>query len=100
MNIGPTLRLLRVYHDLKQKDLATRLGIASSYLSGIEAGTKPASLALLQKYGSVFDLPVSSIVSWAEIGLPHGSGTEHRVAHLTEYMRRRLLSPAVKAFPT
>ncbi|GIK79176.1 MAG: hypothetical protein BroJett024_02810 [Alphaproteobacteria bacterium] len=64
--IGEALRLVRVYHDQKQSDLAERLGIVKSYLSEIERGEKKPTLALLEKYAQEFRLPISSILFFAE----------------------------------
>lgn len=64
--LAEALRLIRVYHDLKQKDAATRLGVSTSYISEIERGDKTPTLAVIQKYASAFDMPVSSIMFFAE----------------------------------
>lgn len=64
--LGEALRLIRVYHDLKQKQVAERLDISTSYLSEIEKGHKVPSLDLIQRYSQVFGLPVSSIMFFAE----------------------------------
>lgn len=64
--IHRALKLLRSYHGLKQKVLAERLELSPSHLSEIEAGTKPVSYDLLEKYAKVFDIPVSSITIFAE----------------------------------
>jgi transcriptional regulator with XRE-family HTH domain len=64
--LGEALRLIRVYHDLKQKQVAERLDISTSYLSEIEKGHKTPSLDLIQRYSSIFGLPVSSIMFFAE----------------------------------
>jgi len=64
--IGEALRLIRVYHDLKQKQAAERLRISSSYLSEIEKGHKVPTLELVQRYSDEFKLPVSSIMFFAE----------------------------------
>ena len=47
--LGEALRLIRVYHDLKQKQVAERLDISTSYLSEIEKGHKTPSLELIQR---------------------------------------------------
>ena len=73
--IHRALKLLRSYHNLKQKDLAARLGLSPSHLSEIESGSKPVSYELLEKYSKVFDIPVSSITLFAEAaqsGQPKG----------------------------
>lgn len=64
--LGEALRLIRVYHDLKQKDAAVLLGISTSYLSEIEKGRKTPSLELIQSYSDKFGIPVSSIMFFAE----------------------------------
>ncbi len=60
------LKLLRTSHDFKQKELAKKLEISASHLSEIESGQKSPSLALLERYGQVFGMPVSSIIFLAE----------------------------------
>lgn len=60
------LRLVRVFHDLNQAALAERLGISKSYLSEIESGKKPPTLDLLQKYADAFNMPLSSLLFFAE----------------------------------
>lgn len=64
--INEALRLIRVFHNLKQGDLAKELGISQSHLSEIEKGTKQPTFELLQKYSSTFDIPASSIMFFAE----------------------------------
>ena len=64
--LGEALRLIRVYHDLKQKQVAGRLEISTSYLSEIEKGHKVPTLDLIQRYSSAFGVPVSSILFFAE----------------------------------
>ena len=64
--LNQALRLIRVYHDVAQKDLAATLDIAPSYLSEIEAGKKEPTLALLRKYARHFGIPLSSILFFSE----------------------------------
>lgn len=59
--IGEALRLIRVYHDLKQSELAQDLDISQSHLSEIERGRKTPSNDLIERYSKKFNLPVSSI---------------------------------------
>ncbi len=60
------LRLIRVYHDLKQAELAEKLGISKSYMSEIEKGVKSPTVDLINKYAEVFKMPASSILFFAE----------------------------------
>ncbi|MBD1903867.1 helix-turn-helix domain-containing protein [Trichocoleus sp. DQ-A3] len=64
--LNEALRLMRVFHDLSQKELAEKLGISKSYLSEIESGKKNPTLALLNNYSGLFDVPVSSIMFFGE----------------------------------
>ena len=64
--LNKALRLTRQFHEMKQVELASKLGISKSYLSEIESGKKPASLELLEKYSDTFEIPVSSLVFFSE----------------------------------
>jgi transcriptional regulator with XRE-family HTH domain len=64
--LGEALRLIRVYHDLKQKQAAERLGVSTSYISEIEKGTKTPTLETIERYAKAFDMPVSSIMFFSE----------------------------------
>lgn len=64
--LNEALRLIRTFHDLKQFELANRLGVSRSYLSEIEKGAKTPSLELLDKYAAEFGIPRSSILFFAE----------------------------------
>lgn len=64
--ISEALRLIRVFHDLKQTQLADRLGVSNSYLSEIESGQKKPTLELIEKYAREFNMPASSILFFAE----------------------------------
>lgn len=60
------LKLLRSFHQISQKDLANKLEISNSYLSGIESGDKKPGMELLEKYAEIFNMPVSSILLFSE----------------------------------
>lgn len=64
--LGEALRLIRVYHDLKQKQVAELLEVSTSYLSEIEKGHKTPTLDIVQRYSDKFGIPVSSIMFFAE----------------------------------
>jgi transcriptional regulator with XRE-family HTH domain len=64
--IGEALRTMRVFHDMTQKDLADKLEISKSHLSEIESGKKMPTLALLERYSQVFNIPISSILFFSE----------------------------------
>jgi transcriptional regulator with XRE-family HTH domain len=64
--INDALRLIRVFHNLKQKDLADALKLSPSYVNEIEHGKKQVTIEVLQKYSDYFRIPVSSLVYFAE----------------------------------
>ena len=64
--LGEALRLIRVYHDLKAKEVAEKLNISTSYLSEIERGHKTPTLDIINKYSDEFGLSASSILFFAE----------------------------------
>ena len=64
--ISRALRLVRLFHRLKQTDLAARLDISNSYLSEIESGVKSPSVELLGRYSDIFSIPVSTLLLFSE----------------------------------
>ena len=64
--LAEALRLIRVFHDMKQNELAARLGVSKSYLSEIESGKKAPSVEIIEKYASEFQIPASSILFFSE----------------------------------
>ncbi len=64
--LNEALRMIRVFHDKSQREVAAALEISPSYLSEIEKGTKEPSLQILRKYASEFSIPMSSIMFFSE----------------------------------
>lgn len=60
------LKTIRQYHRLSQAELADQLGISKSYLNEIERNKKAPSLEVLGKYAARFDVPLSSLMLFAE----------------------------------
>jgi len=67
---GEGLRLLRVYKDLKVKDLAERLAISANYLSEIEKGKKVPSIEIVEKYAKAFGTSPAMILFFADMEAP------------------------------
>ncbi len=76
--IGKTLKIIRRFHNVKQKEFAQKTGLSPSYVSEIENGIKEPTLEVIQKYSDIFDIPVSSILFFSE---------EIKGKNLTERMR-------------
>ena len=64
--MNEALKQIRIFHQLKQVELANELGISKSYLSEIESSKKPVSMTLLAKYSGYFSVPVSSLMMFSE----------------------------------
>ena len=72
--LSEALRLIRVFHDMKQSELAVRLNISGPYLSEIERGKKQVPIEVLEKYSEIFHIPTSSILFFSEnLGSEFGS---------------------------
>ncbi|MCW8111909.1 helix-turn-helix domain-containing protein [Yersinia intermedia] len=64
--INRALKTIRLFHNIKQSELADKLCISKSYLSELESGKKTVSFDILEKYSNNFDIPVSSLFFFAE----------------------------------
>ena len=60
------LRLVRVFHDMSKADLARELGFSRSYITELESGKKKVTMDTLERYSHAFDIPVSSLMLFAE----------------------------------
>ncbi|HDR9003006.1 TPA: helix-turn-helix transcriptional regulator [Burkholderia vietnamiensis] len=65
-NICEALRLIRVYHDIKQKEMSVRVGVGVPAISMLESGQRQPSIEVLHKYAGAFGVPMSSILFLAE----------------------------------
>lgn len=64
--MNEALRLVRIYSDYSQSDMARLLEVSKSYISEVESGKKGVSLQLLERYAEVLGIPLSSLVFFAE----------------------------------
>lgn len=64
--IHKALRLVRIYHDWSRTDVAERVGLSKSYISEIENGHKKVTMEVLERYSKAFDIPMSSLLLFAE----------------------------------
>jgi transcriptional regulator with XRE-family HTH domain len=58
--------LIRAFHDLNKTQVAQRVGLSKSYITELERGDKKVTLEVLQKYADAFNIPVSSLMFFAE----------------------------------
>jgi len=64
--LNEALRLVRVYHDMTKADLARELGFSRSFVTEMESGKKKVTIETLERYSEYFDIPVSSLMLFAE----------------------------------
>lgn len=64
--LNEALRLVRVYHDKSKADLAREMNYSRSFISDLESGNRSVTIATLERYSKHFDIPVSSLMLFAE----------------------------------
>lgn len=64
MNLGDTVRLLRLYKGLTQEELAEKIGATQSYVNYIE--TKGLSMNKLQKIAETLDMELDVKINFRE----------------------------------
>ena len=89
--LSEALRLIRVFHDMKQTELALHLGISKSYLSEIESGKKKPKVELIEQYSSMFGIPLSSILFFAE-GLENPSNSAAAASKTRGVIARKIVN--------
>ena len=89
--LSEALRLLRVFHDLKQKDLAGKIGVTNTYISEIENDNRTPSLETLEKYADFFNIPLSSILFFAE-QIEKNEANPKRIARAQNAIAEKIIS--------
>lgn len=78
--MNEALRLVRVFHDLNKTQAAERVGLSKSYVTELERGDKKVTLEVLQKYAVAFNVPLSSLMFFAEQASENGASEKVRTA--------------------
>jgi transcriptional regulator with XRE-family HTH domain len=79
--IGEAFKIVRVFNNMTQQELATKLGISHSYLSQIESGKRTPTLGTVRLFSTFFGIPVSNIMFFAE-QLSEGEGETDKEARM------------------
>ena len=93
MQIGQTLRLLRVRADLKQAELAKDLDVTANYLSLVEKGHREPSLTFLKKFAKRLNVPLGYFL-WLALA----DEESEEAAELQESMDKLLVERLVKGY--
>lgn len=64
--INEALRLLRLYCQFSQAEMAKRLNVAQSLVSDVESARKAVSMDLLQAYSDTAGIKMSQLLFFAE----------------------------------
>jgi transcriptional regulator with XRE-family HTH domain len=80
------LKMLRLFNQMSQVDLAKELQISPAYLCQVESGKRSPTVELLQKYSSVFKIPLSNLCLFSEKLESNSLSEQSRV-----YLANRLL---------
>ena len=103
INIGTTIRELRLERNMSQGDIEKRTGLLRCYLSRVENGHTVPSLETLQKIASALEIPLGQFFSEEPVKDIYGfslsqdeikflTQVQRYSAHLTENDRKLLLA--------
>ena len=59
MNVGKIIKLFRISLGIKQRDLASRIGVTPNYLSLVESNKREPSLTILKSISNQMNIPIS-----------------------------------------
>lgn len=62
MNIGKSIKFIRIAADIKQGEMAQKLDVSQNYLSLLENNKSEPSLSLLKKISNVFNVPIGFLL--------------------------------------
>lgn len=68
LDIGRNLKVVRVSKRISQKELATKVGITTTYLSLIENSRKTPSLGLIERISSALGTPLAVLFTELSLG--------------------------------
>lgn len=66
MKLGRAIKVMRTASGIKQKDIASEIGVTPNYVSLVEAGKREPSIAFLRQIAKVIGVPVGLFFLWAE----------------------------------
>lgn len=59
---GKTVRKIRLRKELSQGDIAKRLNVHRSYVSGIERGIRNPSLKVVERFAKALEVEVKNLI--------------------------------------
>ena len=84
--VGNILKLIRyVNNDMSTKEVADKMGVRISYVCDIESGRKNVTMNTLQKFSSIYDIPVSTILLFDELQTKNNLTRIETLKNIVEY---------------
>jgi transcriptional regulator with XRE-family HTH domain len=62
LNVGLRLKLFRISADLKQREVADKMGVTVNYVSMLERGERDPTLEYLKSFSRLVTVPVSVLL--------------------------------------
>ena len=66
MNVGKSIKLALINSDMKSKDLAAKMGVSPSYISGLANASKNPSITTVMRISLALGLQVSEFIALGE----------------------------------
>jgi transcriptional regulator with XRE-family HTH domain len=76
MDLGRTVKLLRTASGLRQREVATKIGVTSNYLSLVENGKREPSVSFLKRLAGILNVPVGVFFLWEKPGISSEKGLD------------------------
>lgn len=92
-NFGKLLRKLRVDYGLTMRDIALKLNVSSSYISGIENGRMEVSSNFIQNLAKCFNLTKEELNTFQEAALNNKTSEYTSPDSAITCLQRSVLSP-------
>jgi transcriptional regulator with XRE-family HTH domain len=66
MNVGKSIKIALINSEMKSKDLADKMGVSPSYISGLANASKNPSIVTVMRIAIALDLQVSEFIALGE----------------------------------
>ena len=96
VNIGRSIKLVRTIAELKQGEMAERLGITQNYLSLLENNKAEPSLSLLRRISDEFNVPINFLLLESSVEFESSDPEEDLLFKRLHEMILKLQSERIK----
>lgn len=66
MNVGKSIKIALINKDMLSQDLAAKMGVSPSYISGLANASKNPSIKTVMRIALAFGMPVSEFIALGE----------------------------------